>query len=64
MVRSYDQQGYFQRVTSSELEVYQFIKFSVVARAADQGTTAEINTETSVWRAELGRGQIFSVSWS
>lgn len=48
MVRSYDQQGCFQCVTSSKLEAYQFIKFSVLARAGDQGTTAEIITDFCV----------------
>lgn len=64
MVRSYDQKGCFQPVTSSKVEVYQLIKFSVLTRAGDKGTTTENNTQTSVCRAESSRGQIFSVSWS
>lgn len=63
MVRSYDQQGWFQCVTSSKLEVYQLIKFSVLARAGDEGTKTEMNTETSLCRTESSRGQIFLGSW-
>lgn len=61
MLRSYDQQGLFQCVTFSKLEMYQLSKFSVLARAGDEGTETEINTETSVCRTESSRGQIFLV---